>query len=133
MKTKLLLQLADLLETVEPKRFDYSRWFRNDAKCGTVACALGWACTLPETGLYAEARGSVGIIHMAGSDLKGIYAAARAFDVSERTATLLFVPDTQSHFEEDEDDLMRSPGESCTPAEAAGWIRRVVMLERGAL
>lgn len=39
-----LLVLADFLETkVEPSRFDMRSW-----KCGTTACAAGWAAMIPE-------------------------------------------------------------------------------------
>ena len=55
-----LLMLADFLETVPEKKFDITVWryaknSRPDisdenltTECGTVACAVGWACALPE-------------------------------------------------------------------------------------
>lgn len=49
-----LLVLADFLDTLPPERFDYNRWVgcdwagRPDLSCGTTACALGWACAMPE-------------------------------------------------------------------------------------
>ena len=49
-----LLKLADFLDTVPPERFDYARWVGEswqgdpDLSCGTTACALGWASTIPE-------------------------------------------------------------------------------------
>lgn len=62
-----LLKLADLLETVDPSRFDMDRWHSgsrfNENKlkfgCGTTACAGGWACTIPSfkrAGLYISGR-----------------------------------------------------------------------------
>lgn len=48
-----LLKLADFLETVPPKRFRFSSWVgddwqgREDLSCGTTACAVGWASTIP--------------------------------------------------------------------------------------
>ena len=48
-----LLKLADLLQKLPRKRFDYGRWVGDDWKgktdlaCGTTACAFGWATTIP--------------------------------------------------------------------------------------
>lgn len=45
-----LLKLADFLETVDKNRFDLSLWRElrfSPSKCGTVACAVGWATTIP--------------------------------------------------------------------------------------
>jgi len=50
---KRLLKLADFLEKLPRKRFDYGNWIGDDWKgkadlsCGTTACALGWACAMP--------------------------------------------------------------------------------------
>lgn len=49
-----LLKVAALLETLPRNRFNYSVWVGKDWKgatdlsCGTKACALGWATTIPE-------------------------------------------------------------------------------------
>lgn len=53
---KRLLKLAEFLETKVPKkqfRFRdyvdiYARDVKPDLSCGTKACALGWACVMPE-------------------------------------------------------------------------------------
>ena len=48
-----LLKLADFLEALPPKRFNYCHWVGDDwegaanLSCGTTACALGWATTMP--------------------------------------------------------------------------------------
>lgn len=45
-----LSRLADFLDTLPPERFDFGTW-ASDAdinQCGTTACALGWATTIPE-------------------------------------------------------------------------------------
>ncbi len=50
---KRLLFLADFLDKLPPDRFDYETWVgpdwqgHQDLSCGTRACALGWAATLP--------------------------------------------------------------------------------------
>ncbi len=49
-----LLLLADFLDKLPPERFNYAAWVGHDWKemedlsCGTTACALGWAATMPE-------------------------------------------------------------------------------------
>lgn len=48
-----LLKLADFLEKLPKERFDFSRWVGNNwggksnLSCGTSACAIGWASTIP--------------------------------------------------------------------------------------
>lgn len=58
-----LLKLAAFLKNLPRKRFDYTSWvgegFKGapDLSCGTTACALGWAATMPEfkrLGLYIK-------------------------------------------------------------------------------
>lgn len=52
---KRLLKLADFLEKLPRKRFDYATWVGDtwdgtplqSESCGTTACALGWAATMP--------------------------------------------------------------------------------------
>lgn len=54
MHARRLLKLADFLETIPETRFDLRTWVgdswkgKQDLSCGTTACALGWACTMPE-------------------------------------------------------------------------------------
>lgn len=43
MNKDRLRKLADHLDTVAPEKFDLSNW-----SCGTTACAVGHACTMPE-------------------------------------------------------------------------------------
>lgn len=49
-----LLNVATFLDTVPDNRFNYRGWVGPDWKgmqdlsCGTTACALGWAATMPE-------------------------------------------------------------------------------------
>lgn len=56
MNKERLLKLADLLDTVPPEGWTFSTWARADnwseppiiGHRGTVACAAGWATTIPE-------------------------------------------------------------------------------------
>lgn len=49
-----LLKLADFLDKLPPKRFNFSSWVghswegKADLSCGTNACAMGWATTINE-------------------------------------------------------------------------------------
>jgi hypothetical protein len=47
MNRERLLRLADFLVGLSPERFDLAYWYR-EKPCGTVACAIGWATTIPE-------------------------------------------------------------------------------------
>jgi len=53
MNKRRLLKLAEFLEKLPRKRFNYRRWVggdwggAKDLSCGTNACALGWATTIP--------------------------------------------------------------------------------------
>lgn len=51
LKLKRLRALADLLYSLKPERFNFSRWLEK-TPCGTAACALGWAPNLPEAKRY---------------------------------------------------------------------------------
>lgn len=48
-----LLKLADFLEKLPPRRFDFRKWVgddwggKPDLSCNTTACAFGWATTIP--------------------------------------------------------------------------------------
>lgn len=48
-----LLKLADFLDNLLDEQFSFDRWVGNDwdqkanLSCGTSACALGWATTIP--------------------------------------------------------------------------------------
>lgn len=49
-----LLKLAAFLEKLPPERFSLATWVgrfwagKQDLSCGTTACAMGWAATMPE-------------------------------------------------------------------------------------
>jgi len=98
---KRLMKLADFLDTVPRKHFDMNIYVEGirtgdgeykidgliNHECGTSACALGWACTMPE-------------FRKAGLRLSGsmpIYknwdeqsAAKRFFGITEKEAETLF-------------------------------------------
>lgn len=89
-----LLFLADFLMSLPKEKFDYNIYMI-DTECGTVACALGWAATLPKfnrLGLSVEKRAY-------GYELKdnltgsvGASAAARIFGLALDEVHFLFHP-----------------------------------------
>lgn len=79
--------------------------------CGTTACAVGWACTIPsfrKAGLRLESNYSMGpkgigpypVPHFKNE--YGILAAANFFGLSLREASLLFIPGSY-HWHKDRD------------------------------
>lgn len=102
MNTERLLILADFLETVPPYLFDMDRFgrFKNEKRdCGSTACALGWATTIPSfnkegfvaIGMilspYWERRYSAMPYY---HDREGFAAAEKFFDLDYRTTQELF-------------------------------------------
>lgn len=130
MNIPLLLKLADLLDTVTPEAFDYGSWRSGPTdsplgRCGTTACALGYATLLPATGLYFECvEGEPDVVrHSSDRELLVLEAAALAFDVSHETAALLFIPGWRS------DQYSNRPGYGSGPRDVAAWIRKVCSWE----
>jgi hypothetical protein len=107
MKSKWLLELADLLDGLPPKRFNFNSWVGSswrgapDLSCGTTACALGWATTIKKFGLVLR-RSSCGSGYVelaqhkevtAHPGLRSLQAACIAFDLTSIEAEFLFLPD----------------------------------------
>ena len=125
-----LLKLADFLDRLPPKRFNYATWVggdwdgRQDLSCGTTACALGWACTIPafrRLGLRLSSYG-VPILLRGGTITHETAAAAFIFKIDQTHASYLFCPDYHLFSER----LPRSPGRRASPREVAAHIRRFV-------
>ena len=106
-----LEKLYNFLGTVEPKKFDFSSWA--DTKtgetdmnvCGTTACALGWAGSMPEfrkRGLKlgweksywdsSKVRGEVYLYSDGAIDANGLEAGEKFFGLTEEEAEYLFIP-----------------------------------------
>lgn len=125
MNTDRLLKLADHLERVvatTPGLWGMYSWAER-TECGTVCCAMGHACLIPE---FAAAGLSLQFDvdedgHSYGypvlSDGRGLHtnirAAAAFFDIEVEDAQWLFIPDSYDH-----------PG--ITPGQVAGRIRSLV-------
>lgn len=102
MKKRRLLALARKLYTVPAKRFDLSSWVgcdwrgAKDLSCGTSACALGWATTIPHfrrLGLrLVPSNIADRVARVTFNDRYNFDAACELFDISRDTAELLFSP-----------------------------------------
>lgn len=112
MNTERLLKLADYMETLPDGRVDMSLWrdlpdeltdrikdgeeiSLSGQECGTVACVLGHACTIPEfikDGLEMRIRRSEGMIDIEITYSVYSYwsAASVFFDIPFDHATYLF-------------------------------------------
>jgi hypothetical protein len=101
-----LLKLAAFLEKLPPNRFNFATWVgchwngAADLSCGTTACALGWATTIPEfqrLGLrMRKVRGLPPFPCIKRSNYYGInaahHAANKLFDLEMHESQSLFVP-----------------------------------------
>lgn len=68
----------------------------DDLSCGTTACAMGWATTIPEfkqlgLGLVQTSHNGQGSLVF--GEFKHFEAAAKFLDISEKEAEFLFNPD----------------------------------------
>lgn len=95
-----LLKLADFLETADlPGKFDMGSWSEEEEsgrpKCGTAACAMGWATTIPSfrrAGLFLNEYGEPEFEGHTESE-----AAAHFFSIAISQARDLFVMYEHSH------------------------------------
>lgn len=124
-----LEKLCDLLENLPRKRFDYSHWVgedwqgKPDLSCGTTACALGWATTIPS-------------LRRLGLRL---YKAEDQSDQSEvqlngkyESGQEVFGDDTYGLFQPECPTVAGySPGAKATPKAVAKHIRKYIAIKRG--
>lgn len=98
---KDLLRLADFLDTLPSKRFDFNTWVGDDWKgkpdlsCGTTACALGWAATIPafrKRGLRLTMRGGYADV-LYENYTWSLNSGAAFFNLSLKEARHLFTND----------------------------------------
>ncbi len=92
-KEKLLKLARFLIEEVKPEWFDLSNWADkgfSQKKCGTTACAAGWATVcFPRSGLKLRS-GSLGSLEY--RDELGFAAAMAFFGITRDEAYYLFDP-----------------------------------------
>lgn len=104
MNKRRLRVLRDHLKTVPKKHFNLSDWVEIDGGeikngaianvgCGTTACAMGWAASIPEfskAGLKLARE--FGYIAPFYEGLDGFEAARAFFDIDYMDAVYLFAP-----------------------------------------
>jgi len=94
MKEKRLLKLAKFLRTVKPRRFNLKEWVDQDFaanKCGTQACAIGWATTIfKRQGLKLTDMKEGMVINPFYNENKGFKAISYFFSISPGDVLYLF-------------------------------------------
>ena len=116
MHADRLRRLAFYLRNdVKDEVFNLATWVGNDdvpwegmddLSCGTTACAMGWATTIPEfkqLGLHLERVSPSGQGFLVFGDYKHFEAAAQFMDITKYQAEYLFDPARY----ESEDDTTR--------------------------
>lgn len=142
-----LMAVVDLLRRLPPWRFNFETWVGRgwggaaDLSCGTTACALGWATTVPElatAGLcLKQADNGQGYVDLALGDQRAetgftdvpLLAAMAVFGIDMTEAQYLFVAEYDSPI----DDLEPSPPETAAAVEVADHIERFVKAKWPAL
>lgn len=129
MNKRRLETLAKFLWKVPPENFRMAQWFvgkgnpvvmlrehlNNPHKCGTAACALGWACIIPEfaeAGLrFSDGPHKIPIYR----DLSNYAAGAKFFGITEGQSENLFYS-----------GRYRGPSDSITPKMVSRRIRALI-------
>lgn len=129
MNKDRLLLLAEFLETKVPAgRWDYRTIVGNDwqghqdLSCGTTACAIGWAATIPsirDAGLVLCTDEYNGF-----ESWETFKLASQVFELSEEEAAYLFEPDRRTRWAEKNE---HGPlPETATASQVAAHIRAFV-------
>ena len=137
-----LLKLADFLQKLPRKRFDYQSWVgddwqgKADLSCGTTACALGWATTIPSLRkaglrLYKRDDGSGTYVTLKDRTSRGSEAAgAEVFGITVGEAAYLFTPEYDTYgLDEEFQKLSTSPGYTADAKAVAKHIRNFVKVK----
>lgn len=107
MNIERLQRLSSFLRhEIPPGQFRFDGyWFRalgtdDDVRCGTVACALGWACLIPEfreSGLHVV-KGNFDQSYPEYGSSIGAYAAAEFFEITKVDACSIFNPTSENDY-----------------------------------
>ena len=131
--------LADFLDTLPPKKFDFSKFasgtdLKNTTECKTVGCALGWACTMPrfrKAGLSLFKRSNswdhIYVALKSGDSIKLDFdAGAELFGVGIDESMILFHPESVEFIN---GKKLISPGYQATSKQVAAHIRKFIKLK----
>lgn len=141
-----LLKLARFLDTLPPERFYFGRWASAVCidDCGTTACAMGWATTIPafrKLGLRLFNNNGFPWVGMEGDD--SFYwqsnpekAGAAIFGLDEEEFSFLFLPredlDGEREMTDQEEMFGRTaPSKTSSAKEVADHIRYFVKYKYG--
>lgn len=125
-----ILKLADYVEKIPRGRFDFERFVGEDwtgdpkLSCGTTACALGWATTMPlfkKLGLRLHRDGSSIAL---GRWSNWGHVTRSVFGISETAMNALFIPSYGYITTGDYPTL----DEDATPKQWAKHARRMVKI-----
>lgn len=127
MDAERLLRLASHLDTVAPELFDMAYWGQERPGCGTVCCAVGHACTIPEfasAGLALEwpalqTPARTMIAHPVFGSRDGVDAVAKFFGIWKADVEHLFT--NEAYW----DDLEWKPDDDLRRVEAADVAARI--------
>jgi dihydrodipicolinate synthase/N-acetylneuraminate lyase len=142
-----LLALANLLDELPPERFDFNTFAGEDwqgdpdLSCGTTACSLGWATTMPkfkDQGLRLQrskhhwvdddehlGAAEVVLVRPDEPTVEGAKAAMEVFGLTLNEAYHLFFPGS-AIVDDRGAVLLPWLKDTATAQEAAGHIRRFV-------
>jgi hypothetical protein len=119
-----LLKLAAFLRRLPRKRFDFGEWVGFDWKgsqnlsCGTTACALGWAATMPNFRRLGMYLAQPGVVRLKGkTGISSIEVAQIIFGLDHIDAISLFAPS-------------QGLGSNATPKQVARRIEQFVAARR---
>lgn len=133
-----LNKLADFLDTVPVRRFNFSEWISDLWKggslkapsCKATACALGWATAIPEfakLGLYlfrsGDRSGQI-CLEGGGTDFD---AGAILFGIDFNQSFFLFSPEAENYLP---GFRWQTPDRNATPKQVARHIRRFIEARR---
>lgn len=135
---KRLLKLADFLDKLPKKRFLYEKWVGDDWKgkkdlsCGTTACALGWATTIPlfqklgiHLGPWFNGQQLINAPLMKGKEKSSPEEVGwEIFGLSAWDYSFVFIPNRENL-----DYGFSSPDEDATPKQVATHIRKFVAVK----
>ncbi len=131
-KWNRILRLADFMEKLPKERFYFGsfagdNWAgKPDLSCGTTACAIGWATTIPyfrRLGLYLQKDEWLNVAVVKGAN----WSSGGLFGVSQDVLDLLFFPDDAFP-----DDEPGSLPRDATPKQWARHARKIVkQLQKG--
>lgn len=148
MKTARLLYLADQLEKIPRKKFDFRSWSALDGEslidergdeaarsrfkaCGTTACAIGWAASMPKfrrLKFKLSREGEPSFVcstekHPGPQEYLGLGAISALFEISSDAAIFLFMPVGAAY---PVSTLGMGLPKTATPKQVAARIRKFV-------